>query len=64
MKTLGTLLLGYVLAAPLTTKISLDLRLTEWAHIGTYFWWFLSGSIWGTFVLVALGIFSILARKR
>ena len=53
MRIIWSLFLGYISAAPLTDRISLDLRLTEWTHLATYVWWMFSGLIWG---LVGLGI--------
>lgn len=53
MRIIFSLFLGYILAAPLTDKISLDLRLTEWGNLLTYVWWLTSGLVW---TLASFGI--------
>ena len=58
MRVIWGLFLGYILAAPLTEKISLDLRLTEWTHLGTYVWWMFAGLIWVGIFFAGVGLFA------
>jgi|GEM_PF-6733822 len=60
MKTLGSLLLGYVLACPLTSRVSLDITQTEWTHLLTYVWILGSGVIWLLICFAAVSAFIIL----
>ena len=54
MQVLFSLLIGYLLACPLTSRVSLDIMQTEWTHIMTYVWIAFSGVIWAiAFALVA-----------
>lgn len=46
MRTLVTIVLCYLIAAPLTDRISLDLRLTHWWDITTYLFLIFGGLIW------------------
>ncbi len=53
------LALMYLIAAPLTSLISLDMRETEWANVMTYFIWLFSPFIWmfcivGATIILAL----------
>ena len=57
MRTIIFLLLSYVAAAPLTSKISMDLSKTEWDNIWTYFIWLCSFGVW--FVAFAIIAFII-----
>lgn len=60
MRTLFSLVVSYIFAAPLTSLISLDLRATEWANIMTYVVWACSGLIWvAMFYVVVLLIAGI-----
>lgn len=54
-------LVAYLMAAPLTSLISLDLRETEWLHVLTYVWWAGSWVVWG---LIALAVGAIIAWRR
>lgn len=47
-------LVSYILAAPLTSRISLDLTRTEWTHIMTYVWWGASWFVWAIIAFVAM----------
>ena len=60
MRTLFSLVVAYIFAAPLTSLISLDLRATEWTNILTYVIWACSGLIWiAIFYVVVLVIAGI-----
>lgn len=52
-------LVAYIMAAPLTSLISLDLRETEWTHVMTYVWWAGSWVVWGFIALTAAVVFVI-----
>ena len=41
-----SIVVTYLLACPLTDKISLDMTQTEWLNIMTYIIWALAGGIW------------------
>lgn len=62
MRILFGLVLSYIIAAPLTERISFDLRLTHWADIMTYVFWLCGGLIW--FGIGALAVFIFLAVKE
>ena len=59
--------MSYILAAPLTDLISLDLRSTEWSNILTYVFWAFSGAIWALTSLfaafMAVGLIGLFERK-
>ena len=59
MRLLITVLAAYILAAPLTSKISMNLQLTEWYSLWTYIMWALAIPIW----IVILGGVSVVVSK-
>ena len=63
MRILITLILSYVAAAPLTSKISMDLTRTEWTNVWTYVIWAMSFAIWGAIAIFALAAFVVWADK-
>lgn len=54
-------LIAYLMAVPLTSHISLDLRETDWLHLMTYVWWVGSWIVWG---LIALFVSILVAKIR
>lgn len=46
MKQIAIIVACYLIAAPLTERISLDLRLTHWWDIMTYVFLIFGGAIW------------------
>lgn len=46
MRYFITLFLGYLVAAPLTTRVSLDLTQTDWTHLATYAWILFGWFVW------------------
>jgi hypothetical protein len=58
MKPLISLLIGYILAAPLTTLVSLDMRQTEWFNLLTYFWIVASAAVWVSLIFAILFVLS------
>ena len=52
-------LFSYVIAAPLTSHISMDVSQTDWANLWTYAFWAFGSLIWSAFF--AVGIFIIAA---
>jgi hypothetical protein len=60
-KVITSIAIAYILAAPITNKISFDLRLTEWANIWTYIIWATSGAIWAVSIMVILTICGMIA---
>jgi hypothetical protein len=54
---------AYIMAAPLTSLISLDLRETEWTNIVTYLWLIGAWIVWGLIALVAAALFLAWAEK-
>lgn len=57
MQLIVDILIAYIVAAPLTSLISFDLRLTEWTNIWTYIYWGLGRAIW--FLIIFIGIATI-----
>lgn len=55
MKHLVILVACYLIAAPLTERISLDLRLTHWWDIATYLFLIFGAAIW-VVIFFAAGI--------
>ena len=47
-------LLAYLMAAPLTTRISLNFVETDWSSAATYAWWLFAPFIW-VILLVCVG---------
>lgn len=48
-------LVAYLMAAPLTTRISLNFTETDWSSAATYAWWLFAPFIWVFIVLCAAG---------
>jgi len=48
------------MAAPLTSRISLDMTQTEWTHIMTYVFWAFGGVIWALIVLAIVALVGII----
>ena len=57
MKYAVTAIVSYLLAAPLTSLISLDMRLTEWTNIMTYVFWLFAVVIWGFIMVMVAALF-------
>lgn len=51
MRAIIAIVLGYILAAPLTSTISLDMRETEWLNVWIYVMWVSSMAIWAVLFL-------------
>ena len=60
MKQLTSILISYIMAAPLTSRISLDITQTEWTHIMTYVFWVFGGVIWALIVLAIVALVGII----
>lgn len=52
LKLLLSALFAYIVAAPLTHRISMDLGQTHWFNLWTYFYWALGTLIW--FILLSI----------
>ena len=63
MKYLWQILIGYLLATPLTDKVELNLVNTEWTNILTYVWIIGSFAVWAAFMLAILGIITAATSK-
>lgn len=46
MHVIIALIIGYLVATPLSSMISLDLTATNWTHAGTYLWIVGSAFVW------------------
>lgn len=58
------LLLGaYILAAPLTSLISLDLTLTAWTNVLTYVIWALAIPVWFIILVIIFAVIGALVNK-
>lgn len=64
MQVLVSLLIGYLLACPLTPRVSLDITQTEWTHIMTYVWIAFSGVIWAVVFTLAAGLIGAIFSRR
>lgn len=64
IRALISLFMSYVIAAPLTDKISMDLSRTEWGNAWTYAIWLCSFWIWFGFLCVLIGAGSTLFRGK
>lgn len=62
MKHLVSILFAYLLACPLTERVSLDVMQTEWTNILTYIWIACAGLIWVAIAFVAVLIFAGIAE--
>lgn len=62
MKAFGSILMAYILAAPLSANISLDLRQTEWLDLWTYIIWACSGLIWAAIVFAVVSLIAVASR--
>lgn len=51
LKLMLALVLAYIAAAPLTSKISMDLSQTEWTNVWTYLIWSTSFFIWALILI-------------
>lgn len=55
MRAIFFLFISYIAAAPLTSRIEMDLTQTDWTSLWTYFFWLFSLAIWvGLFLAVTL----------
>lgn len=57
------LLISYMLACPLTDRISLDLTQTHWTDLMTYVIWLFAGFIWLVIVLLVVGVIAAVASR-
>ena len=62
MKYILTPLILYIMAAPLTELISLDLRETDWLNLWTYAIWAFAGGIYGVLVLLFIAGMAVAAK--
>lgn len=57
-----TLIVSYAMAAMLSSHVSMDLALTDWTNLWTYFWWAValpvSFGIFALMIISALGVVS------
>ena len=52
-----SVIVSYLIACPLTSRISLDLTQTHWTDLMTYIIWFFAGFIWtAIFVFLAFAV--------
>ncbi len=56
MRLVFTAILSYVAAAPLTTRISIDISKTDWASAWTYIIWSGSLLIWSIIIIFVVAI--------
>ncbi len=63
MRYLLTLLLGYLLAAPLSARVPLDITQTDWTHIATYFWILFGWLFWALIALFLTLVFAVLLDR-
>ena len=60
MRIVFGLVISYLMAAPLTELISLDMTQTHWGNILTYVIWMFSGVIWLFIIFVGGAVFSLI----
>lgn len=63
MRFLIILIVSYVAAAPLTSKISMDLTQTDWTNVWTYVIWAFSFAIWGAIAIFAVIFIALWASR-
>jgi uncharacterized integral membrane protein len=57
------LILAYILAAPLTSRISLNFNETAWGNAMTYVMWALAPCVWGAFLFCILIAYAYARNK-
>lgn len=62
MRYIICLVVAYLTAAPMTSRISLDLTQTEWTHVLTYVWLAGAWIVWGILFFVAFIVFAAFAH--
>lgn len=55
-------LIAYVIAAPLTSRISMDIQQTAWTDVWTYVIWLFGLLIWAGIVLAVVVVFVVIVQ--
>ena len=63
MKYLWQIIVGYLLAVPLTSKVQLNIMDTQWENILTYIWIVGAFAIWSVIGIVVIMLVGAYASK-
>lgn len=64
MRIIVGIIISYLMAAPLTDLISLDMTQTQWLNAMTYVIWLFAGAIWTVIVFVVIVILATLVSRK